>query len=78
MANADDLRARLLVATLEEKLITLKGSEEVDPADLRHAKERLRLAREKHRSGHRMVSLDEIDATAEPEPVQASAQVEGN
>lgn len=76
MANADDLRAQLLVAELEQKLVIAKQSDDIDPAELRHVKERLRLARQKYREEYRTVALD--DTTAEPETIRLRATVGGD
>lgn len=74
MANADDLRAQLRIADLEDKLIVAKAGEDIDPAEVRSVKERLRAEREAYRETYRSAE----ETAAEPETVRASVTVEGN
>jgi hypothetical protein len=76
MSRADELRAELKVAELEEKLAALKGSG--DEAKLRKAKYALRDARQQFRQLRAGMPPDvgEGDAVVRPDTIEAKATVE--
>lgn len=69
MALADDLRAQLAVAELEETLVRLK--DDGDPAEIAAAKEELRYARWVQRGGPaaELAAAEAYEAMVEAEPL---------
>lgn len=68
MASADDLRAQLAVAELEESLVRLK--DDGSPAELAEAKEELRYARWVQRGGPaaELAASEAYEALVETDP----------
>lgn len=53
MSRADDLRAELALAELEDELVAAKADEDLDPEELRDVKNRVRAARQEYRETRR-------------------------
>lgn len=71
MSRAEELRAELTVAELEEQLVAAKEAGDV-PAELKHE---LRAARQTHRE-LRAASAEPDEGVARPATVSATAEVQ--
>lgn len=75
MPTSEELRAQLAMTELEEQLTEAKAGD-VDDAELRDLKRRVRDAREHYRSNYRSPP-DAVGAgTAEPAAIEVSADVQ--
>lgn len=72
MPSADELRAALVVAELEDELAAAKDDGNAD----RDLKDRLRAARQEYREKYRTASDAVEDGIAEPDAIQTTATVE--
>jgi hypothetical protein len=77
MGRADELRAELAAAELEERLVALKADPKADPDEVQQAKYALRDARRVFRQAREAAPPETAagDAVARPEPVKAKTSV---